>query len=52
MKERTKKNVIIYGIPESKKEFLTDKKADDGKKIKEIFNVIGRAMFHQCMRED
>ena len=42
-RERRTKSVIIYGIPESKKEFLADKKADDGKKIKEIFNVIGKS---------
>ena len=44
-RERRKKNVIIHDIPESEKEFLTDKKADDDKKIKEIFNVIGKSNF-------
>ena len=44
-RERRKKNVIIYGIPESKKEFLTDKKADDREKFKEILNVIGTSNF-------
>ncbi|XP_065665615.1 uncharacterized protein LOC136087036 [Hydra vulgaris] len=42
-RERRKKNVIIYGIPESEMEFLTDKKADDSKIIKEIFNEIGKS---------
>ena len=42
-RDRRKKNVIIHDIPESEKEFLTDKKVDDGKKIKEIFNVIGKS---------
>jgi hypothetical protein len=42
-RERRKKNVVIYGIPESEMEFLTDKKADDGEKIKEIFNIIGKS---------
>jgi hypothetical protein len=41
-REKRKKNVIIYGIPESTSATLTDKKADDELKIKEILRVIDK----------
>ena len=38
-REKRRKNVIIHGVPESTKEVLTDKRAEDEKKIKEILEV-------------
>ena len=37
-----KKNVIIHGVTESARENLTDKRADDDAKIKEIFKTVGK----------
>jgi len=42
-RERRRKNVIIYGVPESTKVVLTDKKAEDEQKIKEIFSFIEKS---------
>ncbi len=42
-RNRRKKNVIIYGVPESKKEILADKKAEDEAKINEILSTIGKS---------
>ena len=43
MKEKKrKKNVIIHGVTESARENLTDKRADDDAKIKEIFKTVGK----------
>jgi hypothetical protein len=42
-REKRKKNVIIYGVPESTKVVLTEKKAEDEQKIKEIFTFIGNS---------
>lgn len=41
-REKRRKNVIIHGVPESTKEVLTDKRAEDEQKIKEILEVIGK----------
>jgi len=41
-REKRKKNVIIHGVTESARENLTDKRADDDAKIKEIFKTVGK----------
>ena len=41
-RERRKKNVIIYGVPESTKEVLSEKKADDECKFREIMHAIDK----------
>ena len=43
-REKRKKNVIIHGVTESARENLTDKRADDDAKIKEIFKTVGKEM--------
>ncbi|ESN90809.1 hypothetical protein HELRODRAFT_182643 [Helobdella robusta] len=40
---REKKNVVIYGVPESSASNLTDKKAHDETKIREIFKAINKS---------
>ena len=42
-RERRRKNIIIHGVPESKKEILTDKRAEDESNIKKILNTIGKS---------
>lgn len=42
-REKRKKNVIIYGVPESTKEVLTEKRAEDELKVSEIFSFIEKS---------
>lgn len=42
-REKRKKNVIIYGVPESTKEILSEKKAEDEQQIKNVFEFIGKS---------
>jgi hypothetical protein len=39
---RRRKNVIIYGVPESNKEIATERRAEDEVKLKEILAAIGK----------
>jgi hypothetical protein len=42
-REKRKKNVIIYGVPESSKEVLTEKRAEDEQIIKGVLDSIGKS---------
>jgi hypothetical protein len=42
-REKRKKNIIIYGIPESDKVVLTEKRTEDEQKIGEILTFIGKS---------
>ena len=42
-REKRKKNVIIYGVPESSKEVLAEKRAEDEQNIKGILDSIGKS---------
>jgi hypothetical protein len=42
-REKRKKNVMIYGVAESTKVNLTEKKAEDEKKVQEVLQFIGKA---------
>ena len=40
--EREKKHLFIYGVTESSKTILADKKAEEEQKLESIFNAIGK----------
>lgn len=42
-RKKRRKNVIIYGIPESDKNILAEKKAEDEQKIKEVLQFIEKS---------
>ena len=42
-REKRKKNVIVYGVPESTKEVLTDTSTEDEEKVKQIFEAINKS---------
>ena len=42
-REKRKKNLIIYGITESNKSTLIEKKAEDEQKLESIFTAIGKS---------
>ena len=45
-RERRKKNIIVYGVPESTNSVLTEKKAEDQQKINEILLTIDKSDVH------
>jgi hypothetical protein len=40
--KREKKHLFIYGVTESSKTILADKKAEEEQKLESIFNAIGK----------
>ena len=42
-RERRKKNIIVYGIPESPNSAQATKKTEDEESVKQILNVIGKS---------